>query len=70
MLKEISESKKDLSELQNELKDVQITSQEQKKSYEKQLKEEKKKRILPWTVAGISSTITVVLSVALIVVLL
>lgn len=66
ILTEIEESKKELTGLKEELKAVKTTSQEQKEYYETQLTEEKKKRVLPWTIAGTSSVLSVLLGIALI----
>ena len=59
--KQIESLENSLKTSQDELENVKNISQEQKKSYEKQLKEEKKKRILPWTIAGIESFISVLI---------
>lgn len=66
-LKQIESLENYLEQSQNELKNVRNTFQEQKKSYEVQLKEERKKRILPWVLVGVSGTVIVALSVGLLV---
>lgn len=68
--KQIESLENSLEQSESELETVRNISQEQKKSYEEQLKEEKKKRILPWAVAGTSGTATVILSVVLLTALL
>lgn len=68
--RQIESLENSLEQSESELETVRNISQEQKKSYEEQLKEEKKKRILPWAVAGTSGTATVILSVVLLIVLL
>ena len=77
MMSEINQSEKDLIQAQEDLRKsqedlsrVKAISEEQEKSFQKQLKEEKKKRILPWALTGASSTICAVLSVCLLIVLL
>lgn len=67
---ELNQAKMELTEVGNELSRVKAISEEQEKSFQKQLKEEKKKRILPWALTGASSTICAVLSVCLLIVLL
>ena len=68
--KQIESLENSLEQSESELETVRNISQEQKKSYEEQLKEEKKKRILPWVMAGTSGTATVILSVVLLIALL
>lgn len=54
-----------LKQSEAELESVKSTWQVQKTSYEVQLKEEKNKRILPWTLTGVSSLLSVVLLILL-----
>ena len=66
----IQESKKDLTELQTQLEDVKNDYNEQKISYETQLKEAKKKENGAKAVAVTTSATTAVLAVILLVLLL
>lgn len=68
--KDLIQAQEDLRKSQEELNQVRAISEEQEKFFQKQLKEEKKKRILPWVLTGASSTVCAVLSVCLLIVLL
>ena len=77
LMSEIQESKKDLETLKSQLEtaetqltDVKNVCEEQKKSYETQLKEEKKKSTEAKIFAGSASASTLILSVVLFIVLL
>lgn len=70
MMEEMEASETELQGVKQELEELKNTSEEQKKYYEGQLKEEKKKRILPWTLTGTASAGCVFLGVLLILVLI
>lgn len=77
LMSEIQESKKDLnnvknqlSEAETQLNDVKNDCEEQKKSYETQLKEEKKRSTEARIFAGSASVTALVLSIVLLFVLL
>ena len=77
LMSEIQESRKDLTGLKNQLNeaetqlsDVKSTCEEQKKSYEMQLKEEKKKSTEAKIFAYSASASTLVISIVLLIVLL
>lgn len=77
MLSEMEQSRAELTELremsenlQTELDALKATSTEQNRYYEKQLKEAKKARAVPWAVAGTSTATAVFLGVLLVIILL
>lgn len=73
MLSEMEQSKKELTTLkeqsqalQTELEELRDTSEEQSQSYERRLQEAEKEKRVPWVIAGASSVITLILSIAMI----
>lgn len=74
LMGEIETAESDLTRLketsEQELTALKSIYEEQKKYYEEQLKEQRRKQILPWTLTGCSSTAVIVLSIVLLVALL
>lgn len=77
MLEEMEASRQELTtlkeqsqELQTELEELKVTSTEQSQYYEKRLKEAEKEKTVPWIVAGASSVISLILSIAMLIIAL
>lgn len=70
MLQEMEESKKELETVQTQLQELQTISEEQKKSYEEQLSEQRKKNEVANICAGVGGGATAGLLVAIILILL